>query len=467
MLQWAEKSPTWRHQLSQLFPTDPDTTPASSPDLPPPLYVKRRLRIPVRNQMVMRHESLDQELPLDHPVRLVWKLVEQLDFSPWLKLLKAVEDRPGRDANDPKLLLAIWVFATIKGEGSARQVDELCKQHDAYQWLCGGVSLNYHTLSDFRSNSAEEFAQVIVQIVASLTSQGLVDLTRIAQDGMKVRASAGKSSFRRRETLDACLKEAREHMAEIDAITPAQWAEVTKRQKAARIRAAREKVERTEKAIAQCAQLQERIDTGRKDRQDKPPRVSTTDPEARVMKFSDGGYRPGYNVNLASETQSSIIVGDQVTNLGNDHGQLIPMMDQIEERYETTPQELLVDGGCASADEITKLGKRGVKVFSPVKNASKEIAAGKNPYAAKPGDSAEVAEWRERMGEPASAEVYKERSQVAEWVNAVCRNHDFRQVLVRGLEKVRSVSLLHVITHDLMHGARLLLAAEGASERLT
>ena len=450
--------------MSQLFPTDDDTSPASAPDLPPPLHVKRRLRIPVRNQMVMRNESLDQELPLDHPVRIIWTLVEQLDFSPWLKLLKAVEDRPGRDGNDPKLLLAIWVYATTKGEGSARQVNELCRSHDAFKWLCGGVSMNYHSLSDFRSNSEEQFAEVVVQIVASLRSQGLVDLTRIAQDGMKVRASAGASSFRRGVTLDACLQEAREHMAEIDAITPAQWAEVTKRQKAARIRAAREKVERTEKAIAQCAQLQESIDAGRKDRRDKLPRVSTTDPEARFMKFSDGGCRPGYNVNFASDTQSSIIVGDQVTNLGHDHTQLIPMQDQILERYETTPQELLVDGGCASLDEITQLARRNVKVFSPVKNASKEIAAGKDPYAAKPGDSEEVAQWRERMGEPASADVYKERSQVAEWVNAVCRNHDFRQVLVRGLEKVRSVSLLHVITHDLMHGARLLLAAEGATD---
>ena len=450
--------------MSQLFPTDVDTTPASVHHLPPPLYVTRRLKTPVRDQMVIRTESLDQELPTNHPVRFVWKLVEQLDFSPWLKLLKAVEGRPGRKGIDPKLLLAIWVYATIQGEGSARRVNDHCTMHKAYRWLCGGVSMNYHSLSDFRSDSEEQFGEVIVQIVSSLMSQGLVSLKRVAQDGMKVRASAGKSSFRRRETLDVCLKEAREHLAEINAITPTQWAEVTKRQKAARIRAARERVERLEEATAQCSELQTKQDAGRKDRQDKQPRVSTTDPDARVMQFSDGGYRPGFNVNFASDTQSSIIVGDQVTNLGNDHGQLSPMMDQIEERFEKTPEELLVDGGCASAEEITKLAKRDVKVFSPVKNAAKSIAAGKDPYAAKPGDTDEVAEWRERMGEPASAEVYKERSQVAEWVNAVCRNHDFRQVLVRGVEKVRSVALLHAITHDLMHGLRL--QTQAAAERL-
>ncbi len=290
--------------------------------------------------------------------------------------------------------------------------------------------MNYHTLSDFRSNSEEQFDDLITQIVSSLMSQGLVWLKRVAQDGMKVRASAGKSSFRRREALDVCLNEAREHLAEINAITPAQWANVTKRQKAARIRAAREKVERLEEAAAQCTQLQARQDAGRKDRQDKPPRVSTTDPDARTMKFSDGGFRPGYNVNFASDTQSSIIVGDQVTNLGNDHGQLSPMMDQIEARFDETPQELLVDGVCSSEEEITKLAKRDVLIFSPVKNAAKSIAAGKAPYAAKPGDTDEVAALRRQMGEPASAEVYKERSQVAEWAIAVCRNHDFRQVLV-------------------------------------
>ncbi len=329
------------HDLSQLFPTDDDTSLDSAPDLPlttplPPLFVKRRLKTPVRDQMVMRNESLDQQLPTNHPVRLVWALVEKLDFSPWLKLLKAVEGRPGRNANDPKVLLAIWVYATIQDEGSARRVNDHCTMHVAYRWLCGGVGMNYHTLSDFRSNSEEQFDDLITQIVSSLMSQGLVSLRRVAQDGMKVRASAGKSSFRRRETLDVCLKEAREHLAEINAITPAQWANVTKRQKSARNRAAREKAERLDEATAQCSQLQARQDAGRKDRQDKPPRVSTTDPDARTMKFSDGG--------------------------------------------------------CSSEEEITKLAKRDVLIFSPVKNAAKSIAAGKDPYAAKSSDTDERVE---------------------------------------------------------------------------
>ena len=419
--------------MNQLFPTD-DIQPTTTPNDPPPLYVKRRLRTPIRDQMLMRPASLDQELPLDHPVRFVWTVVEKIDFSQWLKLLKAVEGSPGRDGNDPRLLLAIWVWATVESESSARRVNTLCRDHVAYRWLCGGVSMNYHSLSDFRSASEEQFADVIVQIVGSLMNAGLVSLKRLAQDGMKVRASAGKSSFRRSETLGECLQEAREHMAELQALTPAECAERTKREQAAQARAAREKVERLEQAIAHCEQLQQQNDAGRKERQ-KPPRASTTDPEARVMKFSDNGFRPGYNVNFASDTQSSIIVGDQVTNAGTDHGQLGPMMDQIEQRFCVIPEELLVDGGCATQTEITTLAQRGVKVFSPVKNAAKELAAGKDPYARKRDDTDEVADWRKRMGEVASQELYKLRSQVAEWVNAVCRNHDFRQLLVRGLKK--------------------------------
>lgn len=412
--------------------------------------------------MLMRPGSLDQVLPQDHPVRLVWALVEKIDFSQWLKLLRAVEGSPGRAGNDPRLLLAIWVFATVEGESSARRVDTLCQDHDAYKWLCGGVSMNYHSLSDFRSLSEEQFEDVIVQIVGSLMSEGLVSLKRLAQDGMKVRASAGKSSFRRSETLVECLQEAREHMAELQARTPAECAEHTRREQAAQARAAREKVERLEQAMAHCEQLSQQNAAARKERQ-KPPRVSTTDPEARVMKFSDNGFRPGYNINFASDTQSSIIVGDQVTNAGTDHGQLGPMMDQIEQRFGVIPEELLVDGGCATHAEITTLTRRGVKVFSPVKNASKELAAGKDPYARKRGDTDEVAAWRTRMGEAVSQKLYKLRSQVAEWVNAVCRNHDFRQLLVRGLKKSESVSRLHVITHDLLHGERLRIAATEAS----
>lgn len=447
--------------MNQLFPTD-DVQPTTTSNDPPPLYVKRRLRTPVRDQMLMRPASLDQELPQDHPVRFVWALIEKIDFSQWLKLLRAVEGGPGRAGNDPRLLLAIWVFATVEGESSARSVDTLCREHVAYKWLCGGVSMNYHSLSEFRSLSEEQFEDVIVQIVGSLMSEGLVSLKRLAQDGMKVRASAGKSSFRRSETLVECLQEAREHMTELQSRTAAECAEFTRREQAAQARAAREKVERLEQAIAHCEQLSQQNAAARKERQ-KPPRVSTTDPEARVMKFSDNGFRPGYNINFASDTQSSIIVGDQVTNAGTDHGQLGPMMDQVEQRFGVIPAELLVDGGCATHAEITTLAQRGVKVFSPVKNAAKELAAGKDPYARKRGDTDEVADWRKRMGEAASQKLYKLRSQVAEWVNAVCRNHDFRQLLVRGLKKSRSVSRLHVITHDLLHGERLRIAAAAAS----
>jgi transposase len=447
--------------LNQLFPTD-DIQPTTASNDPPPLYVKRRLRTPVRDQMLMRPASLDQELPHDHPVRFVWALVEKIDFSQWLKLLRAVEGGRGRAGNDPRLLLAIWVWATVESESSARHVNTLCRDHVAYRWLCGGVSMNYHSLSDFRSLSEEQFEDVIVQIVGSLMNAGLVSLKRLAQDGMKVRASAGKSSFRRSETLAECLQEAREHLAELRARTPAESAEFSQREQAAQARAARENVERLEQAIAECEQLSQQNAAARKERQ-KPPRVSTTDPEARIMKFSDNGFRPGYNVHFASDAQSSIIVGDQVTNAGTDHGQLGPMMDQIEQRFGAIPEELLVDGGCATQTEITTLAQRGVKVFSPVKNAAKELAAGKDPYARKRDDTDEVADWRTRMGEAVSQELYKLRSQVAEWVNAVCRNHDFRQLLVRGLKKSRSVSRLHVITHDLLHGERLRIAAAEAS----
>ena len=155
-------------------------------------------------------------------------------------------------------------------------------------------------------------------------------------------------------------------------------------------------------------------------------RASTTDPEARTIKFSDGGYRPGYNVQFATDTATGIIVGVDVTNAGTDSEQMPPMLDQLETRYEKVPDEMLVDGGFASLDAIDSTEAQGCVVYAPVKDAEKQKKAGKDPYARKTNDTDETAAWRKRMGEEASKAIYKLRRQTAEWVNALCRNRGFR-----------------------------------------
>jgi transposase len=152
---------------------------------------------------------LDDLIPQDHEARSVWAFVETWNLTPLYARIAAVEGRPGRDTIGPKILMALWLYATIDGVGSARKLDLLCQHHHAYRWLCGGVSVNYHTLADFRTAHVEMLDQLLTESVASLLSAGLIALNRVAQDGMRVRAGAGSSSFRRRPKLEECYAAAK------------------------------------------------------------------------------------------------------------------------------------------------------------------------------------------------------------------------------------------------------------------
>jgi len=285
-----------------------------------------RLRVPERDQVVL-WGTLDQLLDRDHQARAVWDAVCRLDLSQWLGEIKSVEGGPGRNATDPRVLVALWVYATLDGVGSARQVARLCnEEHLAYRWLAGGVTLNHRLLSDFRTHGGEKWDDLLTQIVGSLMAMNLVTMQRVAQDGMRVRANAGKSSFRRRSRLEQCLDDARQQVETLKQLAEEEPGELSRRQQAARQRAAAERQQRIEEALRQCEELQQqREETASKSgREVKEPRASTTDPEARMMKFADGGTRPGYNVQYATDTATGVIVGVEVTNVGNDQGQLPP-----------------------------------------------------------------------------------------------------------------------------------------------
>jgi transposase len=424
-----------------------------------------RLRVPQRDQVEMHYAALDQLLPAEHQVRIVWECVCRLDLSRWLKDIKAVEGHGGRNATDPRLLLALWVYATLDGIGSARELDRQCVNSLPYQWLCGGVSVNYHLLADFRSQNASAWDEMLTQIVASLLAENLVTMRRVAQDGMRVRANAGKSSFRTRSRLGEFLEQAREQVENLKRLADESSDEVNKRQRAARERAAAERAKRVEEALRNCEQLQqEREAAGRNgERRKKPPRASTTDPEARIMQFAHGGYAPGYNIQFSTDTAAGVIVGVEVTNVGSDQRQLLPMLDQSQERYDQVPEEVLVDGGYASLEAVEQAAEKNCSVYSPLREEEKQLKAGKNPYVPKPGDHPSVAAWRQRMGTELAKKIYRLRCQTAEWVNANCRNRGMQQLPVRGQTKCRIVALLYAITHNLIIGAKLRASQLAAS----
>lgn len=404
--------------------------------------------------MKIDERSLDQLLPPDHEARTVWAYVDGLDLSLLLARIKAVEGNPGQPTIDPRILLSLWLLATLNGIGSAREVDRLTRQHIAYEWLCGDVSVNYHTLADFRSQNEEFLSGLLTESVATLMEQGLVDLEEVAQDGLRVRASAGAKSFRRQKSLEECLEKAKQQVDALRAQVDEDDGAVSRRQQAARERAARERQERIEEALRQREQLAQRQEQVKKEKgakRKKEPRASTTDPDARTMKMPDGGFRPGYNVEFATDTKSGIIVGVDVVNVGSDSGQLLPMAEQVEERYEQMPERLLADGDFANLEDIETLHtEHEVDVYAPIKNAEQMQAKGIDPHQAKPKDSPGVGAWRERMGTDEAKMIYKRRAQTAEWANARVRNCGLRQFLVRGLEKVRSATLLYALAHNLM-----------------
>jgi transposase len=421
-----------------------------------------RLRVAVRDQVVVRALALDQMLPEDDEARLVWDFVCQADLSTLHASIRAVEGAPGRNTADPRILLALWLYATIKGVGSARELDRLCQRHLAYQWICGDVSMNYHTLADFRVAQGELVDRLLSEQLAVLMQAGAVTLERVAQDGVRVRASAGASSFRRKLSLERCLAEAQERVEALKAELTADPSVANRRQKAARERAARERTERVSAALEAWQEVQAKKERRGRDSLKTPARASTTDADARKMKMADGGTRPAYNVQFATDTPSQVIAGVEVITEGSDAGQLAPMQGQIEQRSGKRPDEHLADGGFSTIEELEKLNDPGDgrKLYVPVKNEEKKREQGLDPFLPQPGDSPAVAEWRQRMGTAEAKQIYRLRAATAEWVNAQARNRGLQQFRVRGLQKVRIIAMWYALAHNVLRMAALRAAGK-------
>jgi transposase len=415
-----------------------------------------------RNQIALRPVDLEATVGPDHPVRNVWAFVERLDLSALYGQIGSVEGAAGRPAIDPKILMALWLYATLDGVGSAREIERLTEVHDAYRWICGGVNVNHHTLSDFRCRPVDLLDQLLTDSVAVLMHKGLAKLERVAQDGMRVRASAGAGSFRRRLRLKFWQEQARAQVQALKGEIDADPNGANRRRRAAQKRAAEERQKRVEQALEQLAQVEKQKnkkagakkenETEEQYKKRTEPRASSTDPEARVMKMADGGFRPAYNVQLSTTTDKQIIVGVEVNNCGSDAGQLSPMLDQVEKRYQQCPAEWLADGGFASDADIEDAHSGGTTVYAPVRhprNSSRE------PYVPLPDDSEALAQWRQRMGSEAAKEIYKQRAATAECVNAIARGRGLTQFLVRGLNKVKAVVLWYALAHNLMRTAAL------------
>lgn len=428
-------------------PVEEATTP---PPERPQQGGRPRMRCANRDQVSFRACALNDLLPEDHQARMAWSFVEGMDLTSLYNEIAAVEGHPGHPPADPRILFTLWLYATLRGVGSARELNRLCVDHVAYMWICGDVSMNYHTLSDFRTQHVDLLDRLLTESVASLMAEGLVTLDRVAQDGMKVRANAGAASFRRKETLEALLVEAKQQVEALRAELEADPAAAKDRQRAARQRAAEEREERVRAALSQIPQIEAAKKAADRDK----ARASTTDADARTMKMGDGGFRPAFNVQFATATDSQVITGVEVTNSGGDQGQMAPMVAQHETRYGKTPDEILVDGGFVKKEDIDTVSapKGNTTVYAP---AMKSKDPNRDPHEPRADDSPAVAAWRKRMATDEAKEIYKQRAATAECSNAQARNRGMQRFLVRGRRKVKAVALWYALTHNFIRAATL------------
>ena len=291
--------------------------------------------------------------------------------------------------------MALWMWAIIEGISSARQVARNCEKDFTYLWICGEVGVNYHLLSDFRTDHGDFLDELLTDTIATLMHAEIVTLETVAQDGMRVRANAGSGSFRRKKSLEQCRQEAAEQVQRLreendDDSANGQDASRTRRQ-AAMERAAREREERVAEALKNLEELRQQKEQ-RKKGSGEEARCSTTDPEARQMKMGDGGF--------------------------------------------------------STIEDITAVEERGSRVAAPMTHEDRITKRGGDPHARRAQDTDAMFAFRQRMTTEDSKAILKQRPSIAEFPNAFCRNRGLHQFRVRSLEKVRTATLWYAITFN-------------------
>jgi transposase len=438
---------------------------ADLPEQPAPAAVGRgapRLRVPQRDQVELHWAALDQLLDPEHLVRSVWAFVQGLDLTPLYDAIKAREGEPGHPPAQPELMMALWLWAAVDNVGSARRLDQLCREHVAYRWLCGGVSMNYHTLSDFYTAHSKLLKQLLAGSFTALVEHGLVAPETLAQDGLRVRASAGAASFRRRDRLEELHAAAQRRVERLRAELEDDPGVADRRRRAAQERAARERVERIAAAQARMRELEaERARREKTNKADvakqKEPRASTTDADARVMKMADGGFRPAYNMQIVSDPASQVIVAVDVETSGSDRGLARPALEGLLAAG-IKPSDYLVDGGFTKNDDIEWAHANGTRLWCPPAQSKH----GTDPYAPRKDDGPGVADWRNRMPSEIGKEMYRERSK-AECLNARGRRMGLQQLRVRGKEKALTALLWFAFAHNMLRTFALQRAAAAAA----
>ena len=331
----------------------------------PAAAARPRVKPVDRSQLSWQMLDVERLIEPEHPARAIWELVGRVKLEGFYAPIAAVEGTAGRPPWDPRLLVSLWIYAYSRGISSAREIARRCTYEPAFQWLCGLGEINHHTLSDFRVDHDVSLRELFVQVQGVLSSEGLVSLERVMHDGTRIKACAGSDSFRREERLREHLAAARQ---QVEAMGDPREEEPA-RQGAARRRAVRERQERLEQALEELEQIRQ---SKRADKEQA--RASQSDPQARVMKQSDGGFAPSYNVQLSTEASHRIIVGAGVSQSGSDFVHLIGAVAQVEQNLGDKPAQVVVDGGFTSRENIMAMAEQGVDMIGSLPEANPSSA---------------------------------------------------------------------------------------------
>jgi transposase len=412
---------------------------------------KVRLRLADRSQVGMHLCSIDELVPVDHQVRMIWDAVCEMDLSAFAEPIRAREFNEGRPANDPRVMVGLWLWAAVNNVARGRAVARLCERDLSFKWMCGGLSMNYHTLNDFRVGHQEALDKLFTQVLGKLTHAGLVTVNRISQDGLRVRASAGLSSFHTRPTLEKCLAEAEAHLADLQKLRESpETAEVEEQDDDLQTALAKDRLERVKAALVEVGKVEESKAGQRGEKGKRPARASITDPEARVMKMPNGGFNPAYNVQFASDPISRAIVGVFVSNSGTDTPLSTQMRQQVEDRTGQKVHEHLIDGGYVDHGQIDIAAAADVTLYMPVPKPAAN-AKEQDRFAPRNSDSESVAQWRARMNTDEAKEIYLQRAATSETINSDARsNRGMSPLSVRGIGKVTCVALWSALAYTVL-----------------
>jgi transposase len=325
-----------------------------------------RVKAVDRSQLTWQMLDVERLIEPEHPARAIWDLAGRLKLEGFYAPIAAVEGNAGRTPWDPRLLVSLWIYAYSRGISSAREIARRCQYEPAFQWLCGLAEINHHTLSDFRVDHDESLRELFVQVLGVLSGEGLVSLERVMHDGTRIKAYAGADSFRREDRLKEHLEAARK---QVEAMGDPREEE-PKRKRAAQERAVRERQQRLEQALEEVQKVRQA-----KRPQDKDQaRTSQSDPQARIMKQSDGGYAPSYNVQLSTEASHRVIVGADVSQSGSDFVHLIAAVAQVEANLGQKPAQMVVDGGFTSRENIMAMAEQGIDMIGSLPAANPSSA---------------------------------------------------------------------------------------------